>query len=34
MLDEDILNSQYWKDFVNGKHTATLKGERLIIRKT
>ena len=34
MLDEDILNSQCWKDFANGKHTATLKGERLIIRKT
>ena len=33
-LDEDILNSQCWKDFSNGKHTATLKGERLIIRKT
>jgi Cft2 family RNA processing exonuclease len=34
VLDEDILSSQRWKDFVNGKHTATLKGERLIIRKT
>ena len=33
VLDEDILSSQRWKDFVNGKHTATLKGERLIIRK-
>ena len=34
MLDEDIISSQCWKDFANGKHTATLKGERLIIRKT
>ena len=34
VLDEDILSSQRWKDFANGKHTATLKGERLIIRKT
>ena len=34
VLDEDILSSDRWKDFANGKHTATLKGERLIIRKT
>ena len=34
VLDEDIISSQCWKDFANGKHTATLKGERLIIRKT
>lgn len=34
VLSEDILSSDRWKDFANGKHTATLKGERLIIRKT
>jgi len=34
VLQEDILSSDRWKDFANGKHTATLKGERLIIRKT
>ena len=34
VLDKDIISSQRWKDFANGKHTATLKGERLIIRKT
>ena len=33
-LDEDILSSDRWKDFANGKHTAILKGERLIIRRT
>jgi len=34
VLDEDILSLDRWKDFADGKHTATLKGERLIIRKT
>lgn len=34
MVDEDILKSDSWKDFATGQHTATLKGDRLIIRKT
>ena len=34
VLDEDILSSDRWKDFADGKHTATLKEDQLIIRKT
>lgn len=33
-LGKDILSSKRWQDFAKGKHTATLKGKRLIIRKT
>ena len=34
LLDGDILSSNQWKEFANGKHKATLKGEQLIILKT
>lgn len=34
VVDENILKSGLWKDFATGQHTATLKGNRLIIRKT
>ena len=33
VLDEDMLSSKEWKDFTDGKHTAELKENQLIIRK-
>ena len=34
VIDADILKSKQWKNFADGEHTATLKDEQLIIRKT
>ena len=34
VVNEEILKSGRWKDFATGQHTATFKGNRLIIRKT
>lgn len=34
VMDEDTIRSKQWKEFAKGKHTATLKGEQLIIQKT
>ena len=34
ILNGDIIRSDRWKDFANGKHKATLKGDQLIIQKT
>jgi len=33
-VNKDMLKSDRWKDFATGQHTATLKDDRLIIRKT
>ena len=33
LLEGADLQSDRWKTFADGEHTATLKGERLIIRK-
>lgn len=33
-VDKEILKSKQWQDFAKGEHTATLKDDRLIIRKT
>ena len=32
-LAGDALQSERWKAFANGEHIATLKGNRLIVRK-
>ena len=34
ILNKDIIRSDRWKNFANGKHKATLKEDKLIIRKT
>ncbi|MYF97565.1 MBL fold metallo-hydrolase [Candidatus Poribacteria bacterium] len=33
ILNKDIIGSHQWKNFINGKHAATLEGGRLIIQK-
>ena len=34
VLSEDILSSEQWKNFANGKHKAALKEDKVIIRKS
>ncbi len=33
LLDTEVLQSERWQSFAEGEHTASLKGEKLIVRK-
>ena len=33
-IDAEVCESDRWKEFVEGEHTGTIKGDRLIIRKS